>query len=289
MIKPMLAKPADARQVDEFLDHDGWIITPKVDGQRILVSIDDKGAVKAFTRQGLATFLPSKVEAELSHLRNMAFDGELLGGVLFVFDVLRITDFETVWGPALEWRLDFLNGYFTSLSGLESVRLMPAARTADEKRSMLQWIIDGRGEGIVAKQAVSPYTPGKRSTAWRKVKRHHEIDCVVTWLGMDPSLQGDEDDYGHHVATGKQNFGVGVYRDDELVEIGEVSRLVGDGPKVKPGDVVAVRCLYATDDNRLYQPTLPRLRTDKLREECTFDQLADAATNKKLILDWVGA
>ncbi len=34
-------------------------------------------------------------------------------------------------------------------------------------------------EGIVAKQQQSPYLPGKRSAAWRKIKRFHEVWCVV--------------------------------------------------------------------------------------------------------------
>ena len=53
---------------------------------------------------------------------------------------------------------------------------------------------------------------------------------------------------------------------------------------VKAGDVVEVQILYVSDDDRLYQPTRPRLRDDKTATECTWDQLEPNKTDKTLIL-----
>jgi ATP-dependent DNA ligase len=44
-------------------------------------------------------------------------------------------------------------------------------------------------------------------------------------------------------------------------------------PNVRPGDVIEVRYLYASDEGLLYQPTMLRIRTDKSPGECTVDQL----------------
>jgi hypothetical protein len=49
------------------------------------------------------------------------------------------------------------------------------------------------------------------------------------------------------------------------------------------GDVVTVILLYSTDDNRLYQPTMPKIRLDKAPEECGWDQLDLCRTNKNTV------
>ncbi|MFI5053505.1 MAG: non-homologous end-joining DNA ligase, partial [Acidimicrobiia bacterium] len=46
-------------------------------------------------------------------------------------------------------------------------------------------------EGVVAKRLDSPYLPGRRSDAWRKVKPHHEQEFVVGgWLTGAGRLEG---------------------------------------------------------------------------------------------------
>jgi ATP-dependent DNA ligase len=132
--------------------------------------------------------------------------------------------------------------------------------------ALVEQVVIGRGEGLIAKRVGAVYREGLRSRDWVKIKRHHEIDCVVTWLGAE-----------------RANMGVGLYDGDHLVDVAEVGRLTGDGRRCQVGDVVTVRCLYASDTNRLIQPTLPRLRTDKTARECTLDQLHAARTNPHLL------
>ncbi len=70
-------------------------------------------------------------------------------------------------------------------------------------------------EGIVAKRLGSPYTPGKKSDAWIKVKCFRAMPCVVagyTLKGPRPSA-----------------LIVGAYRDQELVYLGRVGSGLSQG------------------------------------------------------------
>ncbi len=79
-------------------------------------------------------------------------------------------------------------------------------------------------------------------------------------------------------STGKQNAALAVYDDEgNAVAIGKVST-IGKG-SVKVGDVVEVRFLYTVGD-RLFQPRIVRVRTDKTGPECSARQLEGTRTNK---------
>ena len=83
--------------------------------------------------------------------------------------------------------------------------------------------------------------------------------------------------------NGKDNLLLGVYRDGEMVEVGKVSALTGDGPRVSIGDVVTVKVLYASAAGKLYLPVTPHLRTDKSRTDCGYEQIIALQTNKRSI------
>ena len=259
---PMLAETAQPEQTHQLLDDDTIVFEPKIDGERLLVDIDE-GAPTAYTKEGRITFLPGPVRDALSVITGtVTLDGELVAGRYILFDLVA----------ALSWdvRRTLLEATHAQLwTDHDTIRLVPVARGHDAKIDMIDRINTGMGEGLMAKYTDSLYVHGARSNQWLKIKRTHTVDCVVAWLG-----------------TEKKNMGVGLYDEHGAFhEVGEVGRLTGDGPRVKPGDVVEVRVLYATDSDRLYQPTLPMVRTDKSPESCLMAQLDDARTDKHLILE----
>lgn len=294
-MEPMLAVPAGTTKTEiaEVMGL-GWVLQQKLDGERLLI-VGGQGQAVAYNRRGEQTMVaPFQVLAAVAELNiTVALDGELVAGQFVAFDLPEAGGQVTVDTP-LQVRLQVLEtllqswapGYRHSHGGQElPVRLAASAIDPDDKRKMLDQVAEARGEGWVAKRLDSKYRPGDRSRDWRKVKRIRDIDCVVEWINEDPD--------------GKRNMGLTLYRDGVLVDggyhtdgtrkggVGECGRLTGDGARIQQGDVVTVQILNVSDKDRLYQPTRPRIRTDKAPEECVWEQLEPLRADKTLILEGV--
>lgn len=269
-MEPMLAEPIHrGKAVDPYLT-DEWVMQPKMDGERLVLVSDGAGGVRCFNRDGRATVGPPAVVAELAALPvAVTLDGERLRGTVVVFDLMELRGQGA--GVALEHRLQALEQFMAAWSPT-NLAVAPTARTIDEKLAMMRAVTDGNGEGWVLKRLASTYQAGARSPDWRKLKRWRDVDCVVAWVGGGA---GDE----------KDNMGLSMYRDGELVNVGECTRRAGDGQRIQPDDVVKVQVLYASDGNRLVQPSRARIRHDKPAEQCTIDQLDEIRTNRTLVLD----
>lgn len=270
-MKPMLAERELAGwDLARFVRDPFWALDQKGDGERRLV-VAGKGELLSLNRDGIpaSTRLSPAIAAELNRFRGLTvpivFDGELIGDTFWLFD-LPIAPGLTV-NDEYRVRRTALNSIVATLDS-PVVRILPVAWDEDAKQRLVDAVVEAGGEGFVAKHIQSIYEPGLRGRRWVKVKLTKDVDCVVTAISP----------------TGKENMVVVMYdADGKEVEVGEVTRLAGDGAKVKVGDVIAVKLLYATVDNRLFQPTLPRIRTDKRPEECTIDQLDTVRVNKEIV------
>lgn len=291
---PMLAtatKPSEIRTSDFMSDLHVWQV--KIDGDRRIAGTDGTGGVFGFNRDGAPATVPHEAARELAAFTmRLVLDAELLNGVLVVFDLIELGA-EGILPLPLDDRLLMLEALFAGWVPAGMV-LCPTARSLEEKEHMIRQVADRDGEGWIVKRLDSrwaePTRPGQRSKDWRKIKRTHDVDCVVEWVGTDPS--------------GKDNMGLTMYHDGELIDggyardggrrggVAECTRRAGSGYRIQPGDVVKVQCLYASEPTeanphgRLVQPTLPRLRDDKPADQCTVDQLDTIRTYKRLPLDW---
>src|SRR5690606_4682262 len=89
-----------------------------------------------------------------------------------VFDVLHSPDGPLVQVPFEERR--------QQLASLELPPEIVVERPIrQEGRALYQAVPEQGMEGIVAKRAGSPYQPGRRSPAWRKVAARHRLRAVV--------------------------------------------------------------------------------------------------------------
>jgi ATP-dependent DNA ligase len=234
-----------------------WGLDIKVDGRRLLVDLN--GEPVGYNRAGDRAPIPSGIDQELQRAgkANLHLDGELVGTTLWVFDMVG-PSVPDVWGIR-RLALDNLLLYRWQPDPA-FVRAVLWAVDVEGKAALVRRVREEGLEGLIAKRLDSRYEPGKRSTGWRKLKDVKTVDCVVTRLGVD----------------GKKNMAVALWRDGELVEVGEVSALTGDGPSALPGDVVEVTFLYLGANNRLVQPVTPKIRLDKKPGECTWNQLPPA-------------
>ena len=171
----------------------------KLDGIRIQIHRRDD-EVRIYTRNlnEITATLPGIVEATLGlPVRQAVLDGEALwmldggpaafqdtvsqidtdappeGIVTFLFDLLHL-DGEDLLDTPLTERLARLGAIAPGL-------VIPGVLTADpeEGERVLEASLAAGHEGVVVKDAASPYAAGRRGGAWRKVKPVRTYDLVV--------------------------------------------------------------------------------------------------------------
>jgi ATP-dependent DNA ligase len=264
----MLAKAVHLDDLDRYITDDAWSLSPKLDGHRKMLHIGAE-TVETWGRDGQRSDMPRPIVDLLRSSLGVGgyiLDGELMpDGRFFVFDLASAGGVVNAKTPFATRHLALTHLFH--LAGLDDspmVRLLPVTRGGDAKRELVERVRSDCGEGIIARHDDGPYQPGKRSERLLKLKFTHELDVVVTRVGVD----------------GKDNAAVGVYSSAGYVtEIGTVSNRAR-GAKV--GEVWVIRCLYVHSrvNPRLVQPVLISRRTDKTAEECTLDQLETCYTEK---------
>lgn len=190
-IRPMLATLADGP-----FDREGWIFEIKWDGYRVLASLG-RSDVALRSRHGqdyTARFAP--VARALRKLKRRAvFDGEMVvldgkgrpsfqrladyartrrGRLTYVaFDLLSLDGKSLEKRPLIE-RKRLLKGILPKDAALrysDHVERRGTAFFAAAKRKGL--------EGVMGKDAMSPYLEGVRSPAWRKIKARRRQEVVI--------------------------------------------------------------------------------------------------------------
>lgn len=256
-LAPQLAESAEVSTLQTFVTDDRYILEQKVDGDRVLLDTTS-GTLVARTRDGrrYTKGLPTAVRNH-GLPDGIVIDGELVGTTYWAFD-LPVTPLVT--GQPMQLHVRRLALEALQEAGLLGpIRVVPQARTMDEKMSLARVALTEGYEGLMAKRVDSVYVPGGRTLDWMKIKFTKTADVVVM-----PKKKED----GHN------SVALGVHRDGLLVEIGH-SSLNGKEKReaIAIGDVLEVRYLYVGANGRLFQPTILRKRTDKSPEDCTGGDL----------------
>jgi DNA ligase D-like protein (predicted ligase)/DNA ligase D-like protein (predicted polymerase)/DNA ligase D-like protein (predicted 3'-phosphoesterase) len=310
---PMLAEPGAGA-----FDDERWWFEPKLDGIRCLAELSTGDTVlRSRTGRDVTAQYPElHMIHELVDELNAVIDGEIVAVdaegknsfevlqqrmnlanpreiqrartripvSIVVFDLLWL-DGRDVTALPLEQRRELLS-YVVE----EDDRLRLTAHVVGEGSVMFEAAKAQRLEGIVAKRTGSPYLPGRRSDAWRKIKATRTQDCVI--LGFTPGQGGRGDTFGALL--------VGAYDDGELRWVGQVGSgftdtvldrvlerlrpLVQGEPAVEelraskgavfvePVVVCEVEYLEMTKSTRkMRAPVFKHLRDDKLPEDCVLE------------------
>ncbi len=325
-LRPMLATPAAQAPGGE-----GWTFEPKYDGIRVLAFATADSAV-LLTRNGndKARQFPEAADALRALAaevgRPVVLDGEVVavseGGrpgrfgeiqgrmhqdddreirrgaadapvSLVVFDVLL--DGDEVW-TAAPWT-DRRTALEALLRGRTTERLRLGETTADRDALLERGRAEG-WEGVVAKRTDATYTPGERSSAWRKLKLEHRQEFVVGgWTEPRNSRQhigalllGYYDGEGKFVYAG--HTGTGFTRKglvDMARRLGPLerktppfsARVQTNQPAhwVSPRVVVEVRFNQWTAEGRLRQPVFLGVRDDKDARDVVREPVGPAASS----------
>ena len=200
-LSPMLAESAAAARTDRQ-----WLYEPKLDGYRVIAFVQD-GQVRLQSRRGLdLTALFPEITADLAAPANgqMVIDAEVVAlgadgrpsfnalqnraqlknpneiaearrstpAVLVCFDLLHFAGVNLRHAPYTD-RRRYLS---QCLLPTRHIQLIHVADAAEE----LYAAATANGfEGIVAKRRNSTYQPGKRSSAWLKIKTTQTTEFVV--------------------------------------------------------------------------------------------------------------
>ena len=282
---------------------DGWQFELKWDGYRAIGGVDH-GQAQLVSRNGndLTDRFP-QVAADLrasAGKRSLVVDGEIcaldsagrpsfsamqLGKpetpiIYALFDLLELDGHSTI-GLSLRERRELLerlvHGAQSSLRFSESFDDGPALLRAVREQGL---------EGVMAKRSGSPYTPGKRSRDWLKVKTHQRQEFVICGWTRGQGRRAAR--FGSLV--------LGVRKGDELVYVGNCGTGFSDAviddlakrlaklrqpttpfaaepvmPKIRKGDVIWVEPRLVcevefaewTHDGHLRAPSFQGLRDDK--------------------------
>ena len=288
--RPMLAAPAE-----QPFDDPGHLFEPKLDGFRAL-AFCDRGAVALYSRTGrdVTGGYPDVVSALGAIHGDAVLDGELVvldedgiprfqlmqqrnfavrppGPALERFPV-RFMAFDLCWRDGSDLRELTLGERRAALLALDTVATVPAV--VGDGWALYDEACRVGFEGVVAKRLDSPYRPGLRSRAWRKVKAAHHDRVVV--VGFTPGTGGRGDTFGALVMaqwaeTGLVHVGeLGTGFDDKTLRalhaalseivvrscpLAEPVRIPGGVTWVEPGVVVDVEHRGWTRDRRLRAPS----------------------------------
>ena len=274
--------------LDSLPAYSCWAIEPKLDGIRVIATVDAKAGLVSFqTRNGhnittLASCMADLIKLGATIGKPCCFDCEATAGtgfydgaglllrkdgsdadgILAVFDLPWVEGWQpTDLVPYKERRQvitkAFLDAGLTDSSNVKQVPVFDIIHTSElDPQALLKQAIDLGWEGVVLKDVDAPYYQGKRSKAWIKLKGSETYDCPI--IGFVPG-------------RGRYDGAAGALLVDYLgtvVAVGsglsdELRLAISDQPQHYLGKVAEVQCQEITPNLSMRHPTLLKIRWDK--------------------------
>lgn len=257
-VLPQLLNPDDQENFAFYRDSPEWGLQEKFDGQRLLMRKAAETGVTGINRDGLAIAIPLAFEESLMALpcASCVIDSEWLGDAFAPFDLLELdgVDLRPLSAKARKDALEEL----LDKAQHPCFHRVPMPEDAAGKQALFDKVKALRGEGVVAKRLLAPYTVGRPNSkgSQMKLKFVESATMVVT---------------SHHKS--KRSVGVSAYCDKmALTSKGSVTIPANyEIPAI--GEIVEIIYLYAYEKGSLYQPTFKGVRVDKALADCLLSQL----------------
>ena len=250
---PQLLNEIDEEEVGKYINDPAYCAQEKHDGRRRMLRCGS-GKVEGINKKGQIVGYPGVFEgacksiAEVNGLHSFTMDGEEVGEVCYVFDLLSLKG-EDLRG--LSYRVRHKRLLSLTIPS-DSIRMVETAYTTKEKRSLYERLkVEGR-EGIVFKLLDGVHKVGY-SDEQKKFKFISTASVIVT---------------GHNK---KNSISVGVMDGDKLVPVGNVTMI---GHEKSPiGSICEVKYLYFFPGGSLFQPRYADLRDDMDKADCQLSKL----------------
>ncbi len=254
-VRCQLLNPVEEPELAHFLDSPDYAMQEKFDGRRMLLR-KAGGTVTGINRQGLEAGIPAAVASEAGSLKgDFLIDGEAVGDVLHVFDILTVNGIDLRY-KAYETRLLHLE-MLLAPGPRRCLLVVSTVREPAAKREMFGRLRREGREGVVFKRLGSPYAAGRPASGGPQVKFkfYETASCIVT---------GRND---------RRSVSLGLMDDGRPVACGNVTIPAGRDVPAE-GALVEVRYLYAfPQGNTLFQPVYLGPRDDLTLVDCALDQL----------------
>jgi bifunctional non-homologous end joining protein LigD len=262
-IFPQLLNPIDESEVEQYLTEERFWMQEKFDGRRVLIR-KQGNTVTAINRNGLTAGLPLPiVEAvQLLSATDCLLDGEAVGDIYYAFDLLQadVTDMRaSPYSVRQAMMMDLADGVQS-----DGLRYVESARSAKQKREMLERLKQERKEGAVFKDSSAPYTPGRPASGGSQFKFKFTASCSCIVAGGNASKRSVKLELLDNTA--------------KRVSVGNVT--IPANQKIPTaGQIIEVRYLYAYPGGSLYQPVSLGVRDDITLADCRLSQLKYRAEN----------
>lgn len=252
-IRPQLLNPVD--DPGQLLRDNGFYLQPKHDGKRLL--IHKKGEdVTGINRRGIECGFPESIRvAAMALPGDFLVDGEAVGDMLHVFDILEIdnTDMRTI--PYRDRLVRLLN--LLASAQQTAIQWVATISGYEAKTRFLDQLRENHAEGVVFKQIGAAHSPGRPNSGGSQFKYKFVETASVLVSAINA----------------RRSVAIAVWDNGKLVPAGNVT-IPADQPIPQVGDIAEVRYLYAmAASGSLFQPVYLGTRDDIASGECTRDQL----------------
>jgi len=202
-------------------------------------------------RKGQQVQLPDNISTSIK--KEMILDGEIIGDIEYVFDILSLEGEDLTGLPCIE-RIAVLN---SNLKLGKGVIVVETAYTTEEKRAMYHRVKNAKGEGVVFKMKNSPYVAGRPNSLGSQIK--FKFYKTATFIVKN-------------MTAGKRSVGLELLEGNVRVFMGKVTIPPNKNiPNI--GDLVEVRYLYAYKGGAIFQPTYIGVRTDLDLDAANMSQI----------------
>lgn len=253
-MRSQLLNPITEGDIPAYLANPAWCAQEKFDGKRILVRKGDT-FLTISNRNGLACSIPDSIANQLmGHPDNFVLDGELVGELYCVYDILAYNGIKLT-EESYASRLDFLYAHFNAKiwSRLpEHFMLAHTAYTKAEKKRLFNDLKSHGKEGIVFKRVDSKWYAGRPASGGSAVKCKFwsSCSCVVAKVNKRRSVELELGGVSVGNVTIPPNYAI-----------------------PEPGQVVEIKYLYVKGvGGALYQPVYMGVRDDVPPEDCTVEK-----------------
>ena len=256
-VVPQLLNPIEEHEVEQYIKDPDWYAQEKYDGRNRLLRVNPP-KVEGINRKGLVVGLPQPLADFAAKLGPCLLAGEIVGEVLWVFDLLERQTRDLRELPYAV-RLGALDEVFdTALqAGRDVIRKVPTAVTTQGKQDLLADLKHRNAEGIVFKRRFAVFTAGRPASGGDQLKAKFYAACSAI------------------VARVNAQRSVGLCLLSErgtATDVGNVS-IPPNREIPKVGAVVEIRYLNANPGGSLYQPVYLGPRDDVGWKECSIKQL----------------
>lgn len=246
---------------EQYINDDDYLSQPKKDGERRMLICEEQPdfniKVRGLNKKGTEVPLPKSVMK--SALDEYTLDGEIIGEILYVFDILSLERQDLKETPCIN-RVKQLN----ELSFDDNIIVVETAYTTEEKQKMFNDLKANNEEGIVFKKKNSRYTHGRPSSGGNALKFKFQKTATFIVANM---------------TKGKRSVGLELIDGDTKRFMGKVSVPVNhELPQVD--ELVEVQYLYCYRDGCIFQPVYLGKRNDSDLTDATTSQLIYKAEEK---------